>query len=57
MKQIVFLCTFLMLAATSFAQWMLDKGHSKVAFIRLSEKNPIPLGQGVQKPTFYCNHF
>ena len=33
MKKITFLVTFLSLAITTFAQWAVDKGHSKVAFI------------------------
>ncbi len=33
MKKLTFLVTLLTLSITSFAQWAVDKGHSKVAFI------------------------
>ena len=33
MKKIALIYTFLMVATASFAQWAVDKGHSKVAFI------------------------
>jgi polyisoprenoid-binding protein YceI len=33
MKKITFLITLLTLSVTTFAQWAVDKGHSKVAFI------------------------
>ena len=33
MKKIIFLCTFLVLSIVSFAQWTVDKGHTKLTFI------------------------
>lgn len=33
MKKLALIYTFLMIATASFAQWAVDKGHSKVAFI------------------------